>query len=215
MKKLYLSIFIMLGYSINLMSQISIGIESGLSISNVQFTEIDISSNDRTGMMIAIPISYKISDLTSISFNSKFIQKGFNVEAIGQSNYSRFRYHYLQFTPNIKFRILKGFHLGLGLYYAFKIGDYFKEGKIDWIDSSEHEIIKKNDFGVTPSIGYSINNLSLNIRYHYGLKNILNVKYFDSEGRELPNVKFLNRAFEIGLSYNFALQRKNDDDKQL
>ena len=205
MKKLYLCILIITGYTINLMSQFHIGIESGLSISNAKIPSLNISSNDRTGIMIGIPISYKISDKTTIGINSKFIQKGFNNEFNGQSNYNRNRYDYLQFTPNVEFKIFKGLHIGLGVYYAYNLGIYVKIRKSDWTNVSEFESFKKNDFGVTPSIGYSINNFSLNIRYHYGLKNISNLKYLDSERMELLEDKLYNRALEIGLSYNFEL----------
>lgn len=205
MKHLYLSIILVVGYSINLFAQFNIGMKAGLSVSDVQFTGIDIPSNYRKGVLLGIPMSYKVSNRFVIGINNEFVQKGFNLEFDGQSNYTQYKYNYLQFTPNIGFMVKEDWHVGIGVYYAIKLGEYNKIGSDDWIDTGKFKFISDDDFGISPSIRYSYQNLVFQFRYQYGIKNIAGINFTDSNGEIIPDVKSHNKAFEIGLVYIFRL----------
>jgi hypothetical protein len=213
MNHLILSIIIVLGCTSNLFAQFNIGVKGGLSVSNVNFSGIEIPSNYRLGMSIGIPISYDISKRVIVGLNTDFIQKGYNLEFNGQSNFTQFKYNYLQFTPNIKFLVVNNLQLGIGLYYAIKLDEFNKVGDDEWIDTGKFNIIKNNDFGISPTIGYSHKKFLFQLSYHYGLRNIANINFTDSNGEIVPDVKLQNKAFEIGLAYMFAINEKTDDNK--
>ena len=180
-----------------------------MSVSDAEFSNIDIPSNYRTGMTFGIPMTYDISKRLRVGLNTEFIQKGYNLEYNGESDYTQNKFNYLQFTPQINIRVENNLQLGIGLYYAIKLDEFYKVGDDEWIDTGKFEIIKNRDFGISPTIGYSYRNLILQLNYHYGLRNIANVNFTDINGEVIPNVKSHNRVFEIGLAYLFEINEKN------
>lgn len=209
MKHLFLIIIFILGSSFSLIAQFNLGVKAGVSFSNVKFSGIDSPSNYRTGLSVGVPISYEINKRVRVGINTEFIQKGYNSESNGQPDYTQYNNNYVQITPNIDFLVIKELRIGIGLYYAIKIGEYLKVGKDDWIDTRKFKIIKNNDFGISPTIGYSYKNLHFQLSYQYGMRNIGNIKFADSNGIVIPGVKMQNKVFEIGLAYLFKINGKS------
>ena len=213
MKHLFLGIIIIVGCTSHLFAQFNIGVKAGLSVTNVKFSNFDASSYYRTGITFGIPMTYDISKKLRVGLNTEFIQKGYNLEFKGETDYTQNKYNYLQFTPNIKFLVVNNWHLGIGLYYAIKLDEFYKVGDDEWIDPGKFNIIKNNDFGISPTIGYSHKKFHFQLSYHYGLRNIANINFVDSTGEIVPDVKLQNKAFEIGLAYLFAINEKTDDNR--
>jgi hypothetical protein len=201
-KKVLLPVFLLL-FFLNSYSQKAIyKINGGLNLTNFKYSisingdAFSYTNNIRKSYFIGVGIEKSIDLINSINF---LINAELQYSQQGNSFHSAYIGTQLDINNQInlllsvKPEIFKNVFLGVGSYFGYLVyvDEYYRE------DEGTH---KSLDLGILGSVEYKfLQNLSFEIKYLYGLSDILNREF---ESGSITHDKF-NKVIQIGLNYKF------------
>ncbi|HZV69208.1 MAG TPA: porin family protein [Saprospiraceae bacterium] len=186
--------------------QFSIGVSGGINYATNRFVDLDLIAPSRTIFYFAgITPEYQLNSKMSILTDIQFSQKGYADTTSLYPQKAKYRFTYLDFLPQVEYRILDHIGIGVGCNLGIKLKEDLKSGDMDWQDPYLVELTKSFDFGLVGSIKGHFKDFSLFIRYNYGLKDISNLVFTDINGNEEIDLNQHNNNIQIGAGYTFAL----------
>ena len=182
-------------------AQFSIGIEGGISLSNVRSEGIEEFDNKPiANYFFGLAPQYSVNDKMSIKYNVLYSVKGYQVENGGGIGNSKFRYIYLVLSPQFEYRLHRLFGVSIGPYSGLKLEEEQKMPGSDWSSTKEFDIIKSTDYGIALSVNTYYNNLYFKLAYDFGVQDIVNITFTDNNGQPIE-VENFTRSFQIGIGY--------------
>lgn len=190
-----------------------IGVRISTNIANFNVSE-DLGEDEELNYKVGfgLGVYYKVALDENLSFQPEinYVQQGAknSGEVIGRSYRNVFKFNYIQIPILAKYQFGEpdriNFFVEGGPYVGFGIGKAKVESCFDGdcdVDeisygNSDDDDIKNPDFGIQIGGGLNINSkLSFDIRYVYGIQNLINESDEDDFLR--------NTAFNIGVGYSF------------
>lgn len=190
-----------------------IGVRISTNIANFNVSE-DLGEDEELNYKVGfgLGVYYKVALDENLSFQPEinYVQQGAknSGEVIGLSFKNVFKFNYIQIPILAKYQfgdpdrfnffVEGGPYVGFGLGKAKVESCFDGDCDVDEISygNSDDDDIKNPDFGIQIGGGININSkLSFDIRYVYGIQNLIN---------ESDDDDFLrNTAFNIGVGYSF------------
>ncbi len=172
-------------FSFQLKSQISLGINWGVNYSNVRG---EITDYLKPGICFGAFSSLKITEKFYFVPEIDYSEQGYLIHSLNGK--LRNRLNYLNFPLLFTYRDLPQFHIELGPQIGYLI-------KYEGETGSSLLQMPKFDYGVDVGAkAFIVNGLFVNVRYYYGVSN-LNRKY---EGTN--SLRNSTLAFSVGYSFN-------------
>lgn len=207
MKKAYLIILFFTIVFRELDGQISLGLSSGINLPTARFVNFKkIKPSRGIFYFVGITPEYHLNSKISILTDIQFSQKGYLDKENVQSSYYRYRYSYVDFLPQLEYKIHKHIGIGLGFNFGFEIKEKSRPNET-WQSTSEFDLIKTFDFGLVGSIKGHYRGFNLFLRYNYGLANISNLEFMDENGILITKTGQFNNNIQIGTGYTFKLKK--------
>lgn len=218
--KTLVTLFLVLLVNLSLSAQITLGLSGGLNFSTAKFKD-HFRSIDKgyLGIHGGLSGKYQITDLIYFSLEGQFSEKGFDPE--GKSRFSGFdqpipigfketvyKKQYFDVIPEVEFRILDWFSIGMGAQYGFFLEGLRKSEGESWLNDRTSG--EENDIGITSSLKFYFKKLFTTFRYNYGLHDLETSDLIELDGTNV-DIKQFNRNFQIGLGYNivpFKIKKK-------
>lgn len=194
-------------------SNTKVGFNAGATFSGLRYDDNDVNSkygfNFLIGASFELPLSERLSFLSNINYERKSSKAEFRIgqnhSGENPSNGNDFlelkpTLHYISIPLNLKYYIgvKKNFYINAGPYFSFLIEDKLKTNQDAGFNYSTN--YESTDFGVNLGIGTTLSlsqkqNLNIEIRHNYGLKNINNS----------ANNTLKTNAFNLILNWDFQL----------
>lgn len=190
-----------------------IGVRISTNIANFNVSE-DLGEDEELNYKVGfgLGVYYKVALDENLSFQPEinYVQQGAknSGEVIGLSFKNVFKFNYIQIPILAKYQfgdpdrfnffVEGGPYVGFGLGKAKVESCFDGDCDVDEISygNSDDDDIKNPDFGIQIGGGININSkLSFDIRYVYGIQNLINESDEDDFLR--------NTAFNIGVGYSF------------
>jgi len=195
-------------FSGSVFGQLSLNFFSGINHSNYEFKNVDgIIPQGKLHYFIGIAPKYEINKKVNFLTNFQYIRKGYQTGIENNLTTSEYGFSYLEIIPEIEYELLNFLSLGLGVAYGIKLIEQFKVGERDWSDAGDFESIKSTDLGLTGKLKVKHKNLFGFVRYNLGFKDVNDLIFTDNEGKNIDNVKQLNRNLQIGIGYTLNLKK--------
>ncbi len=189
MKKLFLSIVLIVLTIVSLSAQASYGVKAGVNLANLSADDIEdnkILTSFHVGFFVEIDLSETISLQPELLYSAQGAK--FEEEEDGFSVSTDLKVNYINLPIMFKFNVAEGFNLEVGPQIGFLVSaELFDEDIKDEVESF--------DFGV--NVGFSFDfteELFAQARYNLGLANIA----ADSDAD-----KTKNSVISVSLGYKF------------
>jgi hypothetical protein len=211
-------------------SQLYIGANGGLAISDLNGVYRTVKKDEHVGCKIGFSLQYMLSEF-GIESGLYIAEKGIsNSEGFLEVDQKSYRAS-LEISPlymelpvslvyNIPIERKVNLQINLGGYFAYGFAGQgllsaedlgttsgffaFEDIEIidyQWIGEYTAKGANRFDFGLTSGIGLIVHNIKIKANYDFGLGNVFDVYPIQTEN---PN-KVRNRTFWIGLGYNLKL----------
>jgi hypothetical protein len=146
---------------------------SDLYVSNVQNENMKIGLN--AGFYAKLPIVKGISIQPELLYSNKGAKDTYNNFAQGSGEY-RYNLNYIETPLLMVFNLTPNFSLSAGGYMAFlasaTVVDVNSNGTITGARDLNADSFNRFDYGLAGGLGVDIENVTLGVRYNYGLQNI-------------------------------------------
>lgn len=195
------------------------GIKVGFCKSSFKTEQLENSS--RNGFMIGINYVATYSDYLDIIAETEYLQKGAIVQAIGNPNYDYnvlihsyntsllgnyyIKYPYLSLQFGFSFGIFNIMKENYNDQYAKFVNPSNAQNPLNAPDFHNSLLSAKADYSLAFGISTGIDRLKLNIRYNYGISNVLK-KYPLNNG----GISLKNNFIQLSVSYSFIQLRSED-----
>jgi|JI71714CRNA_FD_contig_71_2501672_length_696_multi_3_in_0_out_0_1 hypothetical protein len=197
--------------SVIIYAQTSIGLRAGLNFSKVNLSGDDVTAEDTdplkniSGLNIAIPIEFKLSNKFAIQPEVSFSQRGFKykVDFLGLPLSVRTKYNYLE-VPVLAKLSLGGeknkFNVLVGPSFGYALSGNYNDGEESLKIDFKEEGVKRFDFGAQFGLGATFGNFFVDARYLLGLANLNDESTLD--------VKVNTRGLGFNVGYLYTLGSK-------
>ncbi|MFY7811077.1 MAG: porin family protein [Flavobacterium sp.] len=179
------------------------GVKAGLNLSTVSIersvsSEINNLAGLHIGFFAHVPLGSKVSFQPELLYSMKGFKENFSG---GSTKYdATIKANYLSIPLMFQYNFIDKFYAEAGLQGDVLLSANAKETYTYYDNSTKttdvdvKKVYNSFIFGLNIGAGYQITNqLSANIRYHFGLSN----------ADDIDNVNFKNRVLQIGLGYSF------------
>ena len=146
---------------------------ANLYVDNVQDENIKLGLN--IGFYGKIPLTRGLSIQPELLFSSKGAKLTYNNVLQGQGEY-RFNLNYVEMPLLLVINLVPNLNLHLGGYTAFltssNVKDVNKDGTVNGVTNLKTDDFNRFDYGLVAGLGVDIQNMTLGMRYNYGLKEV-------------------------------------------
>ncbi|GEM_PF-2037127 len=198
-----------------------IGIKTGISISNQNWTHKSIERTQkkdyRIGLNFALNLEWFNNNYFTMITDIGYIQKGFNEDVTitsidnpesGYLKTFKTEFDYLYFSPQLKIR--KEFNKITPYAFVGPRIDYQSTYKSDFNLSSIENDFEKIIFGLNYGLGinYRINKIDIGLEFTniYDFTNLINTQ----ATQNTSGLKIKNNAFTIDFGFNFHFKQKKE-----
>lgn len=192
----------------NQKEKFSLAVIGGLNISKMPFnppqasSELVIPSTKREfayfgGLSARQPINQRFSALLELTFSVR----GYGYFSSNET--SRFRFDYLDFAPQVEYKVLKNIYLSLGGYLGFRTKEHAKVGASEWVTINP-KLVKfatDTDFGIVPGLTMRFERVAVMARYQHGLLPASSLDISNELGERIGSIERHNRTFQVGLGF--------------
>jgi Outer membrane protein beta-barrel domain len=181
--------------------QVSFGVKTGLNISNVKFDGLNHSA--RLGMNAGVLSSIKLSKQFLLQPEVIYSTKGYKFPSTGLSGKGTLSLNYINIPILLGFKPIDKLVVNFGPEIGFLTA---AKSKFDNSTVDLKEIYQKVDIGLDLGAAYNLSKqLSIDVRYNYGFKDLIKATFEDVNGNFIEQKKIgSNRVLQIGLFYLFT-----------
>ena len=161
-----------------------------------------LTSSPRLGAFIGLTSAYSLGDKFSLSADVQYSQKGYGL--LGYETAPEYRYTYIDFMPEVAYRLFKTVSLSMGFNYAFLTQQVSKSGNGNWSAVREEEAILTTDFGLSGKVQARFGHFYGFFRYNQGLKDLSNTTKPATQDGGAKRPVLHNNNLQFGLGYAFG-----------
>lgn len=211
MKRITITVFSVMALAMLITStafaqQSRFGIKGGFNLSNMYTNNVH-DENTKIGFHAGLFYKAAISDFFAIQPELQVTMKGAQLTFANDlvSGTGNFSLNYFEVPVLAVFNISKNFNIHAGAYVASLLDVTIdNEGRVSTFDF-EKELDRDNfetlDYGLVGGLGFDINQLSMGLRYEYGLNTVGKSMDFDGTSRTFPDGKNSNLQLYLGISF--------------
>lgn len=182
-------------------SQVDLSVKGGLNYTNIIVSNPTSSEgeNFKIGFHLGISSEFEITEKIYITSELLYSLKGFKPEGGSGSN-AKVNFNYINSPVLLGYNLSKRINVHLGPEFGYLFSAKFRG---DSNTADINDFYNNNfDFGVAVGLGFSITEkLSSQFRYVHGLTSVVKDAVFTDDGKNVAEVKYYNRAFQLSLSY--------------
>lgn len=199
-----------------------IGIKGGVNIASIgeeheNVSRDDIENHSIAGAVVGLTFGANIGDILTIQPELLYSQSGGRntYEFLGTETEVSYRFNYLELPVLAKLKLGNadgtgvGFHIAAGPWIGYAlngtrktvltIGEITSEDEDDY-DFDDEDDAKRINYGLIGAVGFSFSKLVFDIRYNYGLNNLLDD---DADNGNDNSPVLQTRGIALTLGYEF------------
>lgn len=180
-------------------AQVELGAKAGLNLTSWSTRE----SNTQTSLHAGVLANFNLNEDWSASVEVLYSGKGTDLADYIPNNPMRFTMKYLSIPVTIGYNISQ-VTLKAGVEVSSLLSSMIE---VNGMETNLPEAFENWDYGILAGATLQIvEGLQLEVRYVYGLKDVVEVYFVDQNGQSLGALnEGKNRALQLGLRYEFEL----------
>jgi Outer membrane protein beta-barrel domain len=179
-----------------LKGQSSFGVSAG---GNLIYTSLD-HDESRIAYYGGAFVRFDLSEKVYLQPEILYSRKGTGLPGYFGPFNMEIDFHYISLPALVGFRMTDNLSIDLGPEVGYLVDGAVT---IDKYGPTAEEDFPSFDLGIDMGLMYRLwNHFGFRLRYHYGLTNVMDVKFFDANSQSLGGLfEGKNRVLQVGLSY--------------
>ena len=210
MKKLLTFVFLfIIGIQFSF-GQTYLGLKAGGNVANMKFVNglLKVSNTEnenKMGYQVGIIAQEQMSNKVYVRSELFYSLKGYKLD---DEQGTTVDFHYINLPVLIGYKLSSNFSAFLGPQLGYLAAVYSKDENRERSDNLRN-VYNEYDLGIGVGVSYILTpRISVDLRYNYGLTNILVTNFIDSSGnKEVSELLKNNRSLEISFNYFFRPKR--------
>ena len=184
--------------------QTSFGVQSGLHLSSATVDgSVPFLADKQGNFFLGVVARHPINQRWAIGSNLQYTRRGFffpTIPTVGNLRDGR-QLHYIDFSANTDYNVLKNTSLEWGAYVGYRISEYAQGEEAQAWEKAAFPLSYTWDVGLQVGIRAFFQRWSAFIRYSHGVKLMGQLQLTDEDGMPIGTIKLFNKGLQIGAGY--------------